>query len=117
MKIISNRWRFVYAYLAEKDVNKSVGKIAIHILYDTQEMTDDGIKPVTTKFLVETTLPTDGICVNPIYAPSTSNYLRDIWLKKTPLWCVAHVVQLLETACNKKIFGNNQHCEGTLKYI
>ena len=56
----------MYAYLAEKDVNKSVGKIAIHILYDTQEMTDDGIKPVSTKFLVETTLPTDGICVNPI---------------------------------------------------
>ena len=45
-----------------------------------------------------------------------ATYVKKNWLNESPLWSRA-LVNLLETAMQKHIFGNNQHSEGIIKHI
>jgi hypothetical protein len=98
--------------------NKTMGTLRCSVVYGREIVDGDVTAMLEGGFNVGVKLPhngDDGI-QNPLYSPTVAKYLRNTWMKKISLWSRS-VVDLVESAVDMEIEGNNQFSEAVFRHV
>jgi hypothetical protein len=109
---------YLSAVSIDDDTNKTMGTLRCSVVYG-REIVDGAVTAMMEGgFNGGVKLPRngdDGI-KNPIYSLTVANYLRGTWMKNTALWSRG-VVDLVESALDMDIEGNNQFSEAVFRHV